>query len=347
MLSLSSRVALLAMSVFVASCGGGGGGGDSPPAPVPPPPAAAFSVSGEVRVAENTLVDSDVNDVNAAYASNDTFATAQVLPNPASLGGYVNQPGQGPNGRSRTAGDASDVFRIDGAAGQSVSLVVADPQAGDIDLFLYDANHTQVASSEGTGRLETVAIPATGTYYIEAYAFEGASNYVLALGQPVAAGAGDGTLLGTADFVPGEVIVRWRRQAGTQHADRRGAASAMAAHGLTRLAGQDTTDHDSDWLVRVDQPARLLAQSREGRRTALAAGTPAAALTHQQLKSATLQAIKRLRADPSVAYAEPNYIRRAQAVPVDQYYNLQWHYPLINLQAAWDITPAATACAWR
>jgi serine protease len=341
MLSLSSRVALLATSVLVVACGGGGGGGGSPTPP--PPPAATFSVSGEVRLAENTLVDSDVNDVNAPYASNDTFTAAQVLPNPVSLGGYVNQLNQGPNGRSRAAGDPSDVYRIDGVAGQSVSIVVADPLAGDIDLYLYDANHNEVAASEGTGRLETVVIPATGTYYVEAYAFEGASNYVLALGQAVAAGAGDGTLLSTAEFVPGEVIVHWRRQPGTQHADRRGAASAMAAHGLTRLAGLDTADNDGDWLVRIDDPARLAAQSRQGRRSALAAGTPASALTQRQLKSATVQAIKRLRADPSVAYAEPNYIRRPQAVPVDQYYRLQWHYPLINLPAAWDITTGSSS----
>ena len=35
--------------------------------------------------------------------------------------------------------------------------------------------------------------------------------------------------------------------------------------------------------------------------------------------------------------AEPNYIRRALYEPNDPGYKYQWHYPLINLPAAWDL----------
>ena len=41
-------------------------------------------------------------------------------------------------------------------------------------------------------------------------------------------------------------------------------------------------------------------------------------------------------ARPDVEYAEPNYIAHEFMVPNDPYYSYQWHFPLINMPAAWD-----------
>ena len=41
---------------------------------------------------------------------------------------------------------------------------------------------------------------------------------------------------------------------------------------------------------------------------------------------------------PEVEYAEPNYYRFLCASPDDPKYNRQWHFPLINLPAAWDVS---------
>ena len=41
---------------------------------------------------------------------------------------------------------------------------------------------------------------------------------------------------------------------------------------------------------------------------------------------------------PEVAYAEPNFYATACSVPNDEFYPLQWNFPLINLPAAWDIS---------
>ena len=57
-----------------------------------------------------------------------------------------------------------------------------------------------------------------------------------------------------------------------------------------------------------------------------------------QLKLQTLQMISALRMRPDVKSADPNYIRRASAGTNDPQYPLQWHYPLINLPQAWDVT---------
>jgi len=41
---------------------------------------------------------------------------------------------------------------------------------------------------------------------------------------------------------------------------------------------------------------------------------------------------------PEVEYAEPNYYRSINSTPNDPLYDLQWHFPLINLPDAWDIS---------
>src|SRR5207249_4665619 len=42
-----------------------------------------------------------------------------------------------------------------------------------------------------------------------------------------------------------------------------------------------------------------------------------------------------------VQYAEQSAYAYALATPNDQFYPLQWHYPKINLPAAWDVTTGA------
>ena len=49
-------------------------------------------------------------------------------------------------------------------------------------------------------------------------------------------------------------------------------------------------------------------------------------------------ALDAYRASPAVEYAEQNVYRYLSATPNDQYYGMQWHYPVINLPLAWDTT---------
>ncbi len=57
----------------------------------------------------------------------------------------------------------------------------------------------------------------------------------------------------------------------------------------------------------------------------------------ERRKWQTLMALKSLARDPAVEIAEPNYLRQPFAVPNDPFYAFQWHYPAINLPAAWDL----------
>lgn len=103
------------------------------------------------------------------------------------------------------------------------------------------------------------------------------------------------------DFVPGEVIVKFRPGVSLQAVDS------------LRVAGvelQRVEDLDTQGMVLL----RGVVSKQE-----------------------TLEVVQALSRRADVLYAQPNYIRQAFKTPNDPFYNLQWHYPAINLPTAWDI----------
>ena len=57
----------------------------------------------------------------------------------------------------------------------------------------------------------------------------------------------------------------------------------------------------------------------------------------------TLALAEELRAQPNVENAIPNYILHSFASPNDPLYRAQWHYDVINMEAAWDVTTGSSA----
>ncbi|MEJ2477767.1 MAG: hypothetical protein P8Y40_09760, partial [Desulfobacterales bacterium] len=116
---LAANAVLLAFVGFLLmACGGSGGGGSSSVAGRGTD-TGTFSVSGEITFAANTAIDSDVNDPEAPYASNDLYDPdnglidldlVQRVSRLVTVGGYVNQPGRGADGRSFAAGDERDYY---------------------------------------------------------------------------------------------------------------------------------------------------------------------------------------------------------------------------------------------
>lgn len=58
-------------------------------------------------------------------------------------------------------------------------------------------------------------------------------------------------------------------------------------------------------------------------------------------KAETLTLLRRLRQRADVEYAQLNYMFDLSFVPSDPLYAQQWHYPLVSLPGAWDITRGA------
>ena len=303
-----------------------------------------YSVSGTIYATDNSAIDSDVNDPYAEYASNDDMGSAQHLPNPVVLGGYVNTDGYGEPGRfydpldPGIRGDTNDFYTALLTDNQAITLYIADYDDAiygiDIDLFLYDEANDLVQSSEGVNAFESLTVPSSGTYFIEVRALRGASNYILTIGEPATEATRLDARLQDA-FVPGEVIVSFQEN--------------MASTNDISRSLQDTQTYlgmkVKDYVPGTLQVLGFDAQTREQVFSAL--GIQTAVMDRQtnqaeddvtQLKLDTLRVIQALNNRPDIRYAEPNYFRYPLFSPNDTHYTKQWHYPLINLPQAWDIT---------
>jgi serine protease len=294
-------------------------------------------ISGSLTNASGSAFDGDVNDPNAAYVSNDTLEIAQDIPNPTKLGGYVNIAGSGPAGRSFEQGDRDDYYRVQLFANQSVSLYVpastsatSDNQVG---MFLLDSSGELVQHTTGEQQTEFLNINNDGVYYIRVMAFAGAANYVLTIGLS----GQQQTQQSTADieqpFVPGEIIVEYRRESGQDPGgvSVQSAATVARSLGLRHKAGT------------INRPMLFAIDNANGPDQAFQAlGIKRVAITSSrtdhQLKRDTIEVVRALRQRPDIVSARLNYIRQPSAVPNDEYYSYQWHYPQINLPQAWDVT---------
>jgi serine protease len=322
---------LLLTTLSLVACGGGGssGGGnrESPPSeppPAPPPPVVdTFTLSGTVSASRSQAVDGDTNDPATPFSPNDTIASAQRINNPTTLGGHVNQPGAGEPGRTQTVGDVDDFFQVDLLAGQGVTMLVADFESADADLYLYDLAGNVVDFSVETGELETLVAPADGTFIVNATAFSGATNYILAIGNQDSATAA----YSRQHYIePWQAVVRYMPDVPAQ-------ASVDARLALERRGGGSGREH-------------LLALRRGGADVSLPGRRLGSAASRRyqfrdpelQARFETLLTIKQLQRHPEVAMAEPNYRMRTFLQPDDEAYGVQWHYPLIDLPAAWDTT---------
>ncbi|MEQ8515501.1 MAG: PKD domain-containing protein, partial [Chromatocurvus sp.] len=291
---------------------------------------ASYAVSGRLVAGASQAIDSTTNDTFNASAPNNSIDSAQPLTNPITVGGYLNAPGSGAEGRSQVAGDVEDFYRITLFEGQSVTLLVANAAQADADLYLYNEAGEVVDFSIDTTEFESVAVPADGVYFVNVSLFAGATVYNLAIGSgaPVAAAAER-----YASVLPDQAVIRYRSD--DADPDRENAAERRLSDRLDmrRMAGG--RGRGGLFSLRAAGTDTTIARNRLGRLR-----ERRSAIADPGLREVwrTLVSIKRLAREPGVAGAEPNYRVAAMAIPNDEAYPLQWHYPLINLPAAWDIT---------
>lgn len=311
---------------------GCGGGGDARSAAPPPPP--TFSLTGTVQPAAGSALDGDVNDPRAPLLPNDSPAAAQQLLNPVTLGGYVNDPGAGPPGRSFQTGDPEDWYRVHLIAGQTVTLfIAADGRIDDLDLFLTDLDGRVLDASVGQSRTESLTVAATGDYLLSVQTFRDAlpqrplgvaSGYVLTIGwQPGPATAARRL---SDPLVPGQMLAAYDAKV----RQGRDLEERLQPLGLSSRAGDPQRLLLLHLADRDRAPAAL-----SGRRTPL--GGAALADAAQRHRLDTLAAAKALALDPLVRYAEPNLIAHPSFVPDDPEFPRQWHYSLLRLPQAWDL----------
>lgn len=313
--------------------GGGGDGGSAPGGGQTP-----FILSGTATVGPGVASDSDVNDPAAPFASNDAPSEAQNASNPGTIIGYASSVGAGPAGsRFATTADEFDGYKVTLAAGQMVNLEVSAwndqaPTAIDLDLYLYDASLNLIAASEGVGPIESLVVPASGTHFVVVQAFAGASNYRINIGVATTAAAAESFRLSRLDdFVVGETIVTMKARSKGLSALAAVRSDAVVASGSEGLP----------LLIHLDAVKTLAAGASVRQSCDPWSNRPIT--PEQAAKAESVRAVKSLRGSPEIASAGLNYILKAMAVPNDPFYSYQWHYPMIKVPEAWNITVGARA----
>lgn len=290
------------------------------------------TLSGNITVNSANLLDGDINQTGSVVVANDSISSAQHLSNPMLLGGYVNQAGAGPAGRSQVSGDPDDYYHITLNAGQTVSLSVGDAQAGvnELELYLLEeaAPNNVVDASLGGTNLESVSAVNAGGYFVRVTAKLGASNYILSSGGSTVLQRNGWSL--RDDFVAGDIILQNKPSVAIQTFSTR-----VSAQGLSKLAGAPGRNQ----LFRIAKTGTVtpgntlnnLLNTPTGNTGQLISADPAL-----QTKLDTLLQAAQLRRDPSVQSVALNYRLYPSAIPNDANYPNQWDYTMMNLESAWD-----------
>jgi serine protease len=346
------KVACLAAAMLLLSAcgGGGGGGGDSSNKSSANIPQGELRLSGSISVSAAVAADVDTNDPAVGVdGDNDSPETAQLIANPGMVAGYVNDPGTGESGPAFTQNDYDDFYRVFLLAGQTVSLQISDydpndPLAIDLDLVLLNIDSVVVdwLSGSTAGPVETLTVQASGEYIllvsvdaggileppIPSLSGTGASNYVLVVSQASPSGTGPSFQL-TSDFMADQAMVRFA----PQQAESRQEFSTAAAVDADNQTGGGIE------LVRFASASALVAGEPQPGGRVLPGVIPRLIMPDELVEKAqTMGNIRQLLRSGTVEVAEPNFNRYAQFRPNDPGFEVQWHYPLINLPAAWDLT---------
>lgn len=306
-------------TVMLIGCGGGGGGGST----APPPPPTTGTASGKIVIPPSDHIEAEPNN---------SLAQAQSVPIGGTVSGAASVTDAGYTPPGLTGVVVADLFRITVSDPLQVTLFMAqdDLLTHDLDLGLFDSAGNVLDASEGVASVELINISVPGTYHIGVRAFSGSSEYLLS----IASGASPtqqsvANIPVGAEFIPGDILIKWRSDSGAKSATPAVPSRALSRHGLVNASPLHTGAH----RVQVALPVSNQLQGESGKRKFNLPGSK-----KNELKALTIDRIRRLRMDPDVEYAEPNYILRGLAIPNDQYFGYQWHYQAINLQQAWDIS---------
>ena len=293
--------------------------------------ATGNTLAGTITAPDDNVIDGDTNDPLSDERPNNDLASAQRLPNPAAVGGYVTTTPTDVSGdRFAARADGSDFYSISLLAGQPILLEISDWSTAnvDLDLALYDSAGNLIASSEGGKDTELLFAPSSGDYYLEVYGWSGGSNYLLTIGQSssaVTAAMTKDRATTQQPFVAGQLLVAFNGSAVLGKAGMLAQARSLGLAAERASVGR---------AVKVSfDTGRMAVRSSES--------TVAAPLAAKQ---ATLRMAKKLARHPSVAAVAPNFLFQPTATtPNDPLYAEQWHYPAINLPQAWDLATGSGA----
>ena len=362
-MDLLARVLLITFATLtLASCGGGGGGGggeddhtgDTDPGPEPDRGSTtpSYSISGKVLPAYAIDVDYDTNDPASGSRDNNYLQTVQPISNVTTLHGFASKEGTYYFGdRFGIQADEFDIYHTRLQKGQVIQLQIVDWENfdwwsgtysnGDLDLNFYDKDLNLIDASNSVEEFEHIEVPEDGEYYIEVEAYAGISKYILQISPAVngQSAHSQNVKLNRLNFVSNQMIVKYKEQTSVSTmALSSGSVAVVPLKHSTESANRAvlaTFPQSEHTLQALSAPTN---NQSGGLSQNLKETNP-----ESYQKYLTLRAIKAHSLNPSVEYASPNYRVHPTATPNDTHYSYQWHYPLINLPQAWDITTGTRA----
>ena len=157
------------------------------------PNVRGMALSGKVVMETLVTLDSDTNNVDNGYVPNDNAGSpapdagfTQKIGDAQVVFGYLAHPGVGPAGQARDNGDVEDYYVLNATAGTELYLEIGDPENADIDLWLYTFEGAYVTDSSSPYPGDSVTLPETGTYIVNAHLHSGHGSYALVINEPVA-----------------------------------------------------------------------------------------------------------------------------------------------------------------
>ncbi|WP_168060895.1 S8 family serine peptidase [Candidatus Manganitrophus noduliformans] len=317
-------VSFLIGLLVLSGCNGGGGGSNNNP-PVP----TTGTASGKLTVPPDNTVEVEPNDEPAQ---------AQAVSNTITVSGNasINDPGSLLPIPNEDPLLIPDLFSLTATEPVRITLSIGanDLDANDLDLVLMNSIGEVVDVSAGLVSTELIEITPTliqdtgGDFLIGVLTFAGQSAYVLDFSsvEGLSAAASEPIPPG-AEFAPGEILVKLKDD---PSGARRKSDGFAFRHGLTPKQSLPQKVE----LMQVTPPAPRLQKGTAGSKSKLKTEKSEA----NELRALMIDTIRRLRSDPDVVYAEPNFIRKPFFTPNDTHFGKQWHYELINLPQAWDVT---------
>ena len=306
--------------------------------------ATIVTLSGTLTAAAGIAVDSDINDINASYTSNDSFAAAQEISSELTVQGFVTylgtsaiESGNAALERFATSSDEFDYYYTSLQSGQQIDLKILDATRDgsntlpDLDLYLVDSSGSIVDYSYEESGDESVTVSSNGDYYVVVNAYTGFSKYLLEFSTA----SNISKISKRSDFVSGEMLLRSK--------DGQTSTASKIANRAAMAVGIQSVNSVSDVQrgpakVQFDTNASSTLKAKSGNRI-LGKNQQDLSDGDYADKIQTLKAIKQASQQDGVEYAEPNYIRQPMATtPDDTLYDYQWDLDIMELPSAWDLT---------
>lgn len=289
-----------------------------------------FTLSGSVTVAANIISDSDINDPSTPLIRNNTRESAQLIDNLSTVNGFLtHQPTNKVGDAFRFAQDRTDTFQVSLQENQTIRLTITDfvddeQSSIDLDLALFDLDLNLISVSMSDTQLEVITVPEDGEYLVQALSVNGSSKYILEFTSTFASSTNALHNVPANWMLSNQAIVKHKPQ--------------VTLSAKTTTTGQPKENLASLVKFNFDIAFKKAASTLSPSLEELRQQNPESYDLYKTLKK-----IKELQQDENIEYASPNFIRKAMLTPNDEFFNLQWHYPAMNLPQAWDITTGDSA----